>query len=547
MGKAKAFRKFDEARIWSRSLNLKSETEWRKFRKEGLPNDIPTNPNREYAQKGWNGWGDWLGTGNVKAGTIDYLSYKETSDWAVKKGVKTLTEWRELIKKNSFPNNIYKSPDRGFKKEWVDWGNFLQTNFVAYSKRKWRSFENARKWAIENGIINKEHFWELVNDKKIPNDIPHNLSQVYKDWRGWEYFLGSERKGGSSIPEMVLASELSHFFEVQSGKSINLTTTKKKRCDIVIKSQSLIIEYDGFYWHKNSSQKDTLQTNQLTSNGWTVIRIREEPLDKLFEKDKLLSKKLKLIDKCIIVFNHLLEMNLIPKSKVTDIKRYIKAGKLISIDKDLTSLKWRKFDLARKWVHKQNISSENEWRIFSKKLPNDIPSQPQEVYSLRWKHWGDWLGNGQLPLQKTFKSFVDARSFVRTLHLKDSRQWKKYISRNLKPNDIPSNPHNAYNNKGWISWMDWLGTEKSAKRKRQWIPYIQAAKIAKSYNLQSETEWRKFTKQPTFPNLLPRSPANVYLKDWKSWGHFLGTRNISNKQKKLNKCFPYVSPETKKD
>ena len=56
----KGWRTFESARSWARELNLKSESEWRKFRKTScLPNDIPTNPNREYAKTGWSSWSDF--------------------------------------------------------------------------------------------------------------------------------------------------------------------------------------------------------------------------------------------------------------------------------------------------------------------------------------------------------------------------------------------------------------------------------------------------------------------------------------------------------
>jgi predicted helicase len=66
-----SWRPFEEARAFVRSLNLKSRTEWQKFckgqmpEKGPLPSNIPSKPNRTYAESGWKGIGDWLGTGRV--------------------------------------------------------------------------------------------------------------------------------------------------------------------------------------------------------------------------------------------------------------------------------------------------------------------------------------------------------------------------------------------------------------------------------------------------------------------------------------------------
>ena len=56
------YRSFKKAREFTRSLSLKSETEWRSYCKSGKkPNDIPSAPHRTYAEVGWAGMADWLG------------------------------------------------------------------------------------------------------------------------------------------------------------------------------------------------------------------------------------------------------------------------------------------------------------------------------------------------------------------------------------------------------------------------------------------------------------------------------------------------------
>ncbi|MVU76002.1 hypothetical protein GPX89_01940 [Nocardia sp. ET3-3] len=50
------------------------------------------------------------------------------------------------------------------------------------------------------------------------------------------------------------------------------------RCDIVIPSLNLIIEYDGVRFHRGLDRQDRAQSAALTSAGWTVLRVRELPL-----------------------------------------------------------------------------------------------------------------------------------------------------------------------------------------------------------------------------------------------------------------------------
>ncbi len=60
------YRPFETARAFACSLELKSVADWKAWAKTNArPDDIPANPRRIYLAEGWNGWGDWLGTGAV--------------------------------------------------------------------------------------------------------------------------------------------------------------------------------------------------------------------------------------------------------------------------------------------------------------------------------------------------------------------------------------------------------------------------------------------------------------------------------------------------
>jgi hypothetical protein len=77
------YRLFRDAREFVWSLNLKSRAEWVAFCKDRrlgggqLPKDIPAIPDRVYAGRGWKGYGDWLGTGNIAWALKEYRSFEE--------------------------------------------------------------------------------------------------------------------------------------------------------------------------------------------------------------------------------------------------------------------------------------------------------------------------------------------------------------------------------------------------------------------------------------------------------------------------------------
>ena len=65
--KASKFVPFTEALDFARSLNLASEKEWRVWHKEGVrPLNMPSDPPKIYKDRGWQGWGHWLGTGDTR-------------------------------------------------------------------------------------------------------------------------------------------------------------------------------------------------------------------------------------------------------------------------------------------------------------------------------------------------------------------------------------------------------------------------------------------------------------------------------------------------
>ena len=59
----KQYRSFSAARSFVRALKLGTQREWQTYCQSGkLPSDIPADPRRVYAESGWAGMRDWLGT-----------------------------------------------------------------------------------------------------------------------------------------------------------------------------------------------------------------------------------------------------------------------------------------------------------------------------------------------------------------------------------------------------------------------------------------------------------------------------------------------------
>ena len=114
------------------------------------------------------------------------------------------------------------------------------------------------------------------------------------------------------------------------------------------------------------------------------------------------------------------------------------------------------------------------------------------------------------------------------LNLKSSQEWYQY-SKNNRPNNIPGDPKNVYKNNGWVSFTNWI----TGKDKIEILDYNSAKEYIKTLNIKGEYGWREYRNSGNKPSNIPSSPDKVYKdKGWLNWGKFLGTNQISNKEKK---------------
>ena len=120
---------FLEAKKKVQNLKLTSQTQWRKYCTSGSkPINIPSNPDSIYVNDGWNGYGDWLGTNNIRSRDIQFASYNE-----VVRKIRLLkfsgrTEytiwWREIGK--TLEPRIPAKPYITYKNDgWKGWPDFL--------------------------------------------------------------------------------------------------------------------------------------------------------------------------------------------------------------------------------------------------------------------------------------------------------------------------------------------------------------------------------------------------------------------------------------
>jgi hypothetical protein len=182
-GRREGFRLFEDAKRFAHTLNFKGEKEWREYRQSGnKPYDIPSNPDSAYKNKGWIDWGDWFGTGRIADQFRKYRSFDETKKFVLEMEIKTQKEWIVYVKSGNKPYDIPSNVQKSYKKEWIDWGDFLGTGRIASKDRQYRSFEEAKKFVQNLGLKNSIEWREYCISGNKPDDIPSNPWLVYKKW-----------------------------------------------------------------------------------------------------------------------------------------------------------------------------------------------------------------------------------------------------------------------------------------------------------------------------------------------------------------------------
>ncbi|MFB7224469.1 hypothetical protein [Streptomyces sp. NPDC056227] len=88
---------------------------------------------------------------------------------------------------------------------------------------------------------------------------------------------------GTSVQELQLKAELATVLRIdQDRKQVPDADGRSAAVDIVAVDEhgnsSLVLEFDGVWWHEGKEEKDTAKAARLRAAGLTVVRIREAPL-----------------------------------------------------------------------------------------------------------------------------------------------------------------------------------------------------------------------------------------------------------------------------
>ena len=384
------------------------------------------------------------------------------------------------------------------------------------AKLSWMPFEEARTLVRSLGLKSQNEYWNAKKNNKLPKNLPQSPYTIYKNdgWISYPDFLGYEsffRKilTFEDAKQYVKSKKINSIADWRTFSKSNIFPSNlPKRPDSAYKD-------DGW-----TTWGEFLGTGTVASYNKKYKTFAEA---KKYIKQQNFKTKKEFDIYCKTV-NKPADVSSTPYSTYRN-NGWVSWGDFLGTDKIADQNKiYRTFEDARNFAQKLGLKSNKEWRIFckSKKMPYDIPINVNSTYkNCGWIDWKDFLGS-----KIKYKSFLEAKSFVRKLKIKNSIEWRVFCKSGRKPIDIPSDLENIYKSEGWKGFEDFFGEVES------FITYQEAKIFVKNLKIKSQKEWYQYCKSGKKPKNLPHSIDRAYKeKGWVSWGDFFDNGKIADQFK----------------
>lgn len=376
-------------------------------------------------------------------------------------------------------------------------------------------YNEAKEYAITLKINSTNEWKNIVKTSEFRKDIPKAPDQYYKNcgWKSWGEFLGT----GTIAPFNI---EYENYNQLET-EILNLKLETKDEYLIWRKENKR--EYNTPH-NPEQTYKNTgwiswgkfLGTNRMSVANKHNQYVSYSELSKLVCLLKIKTKQEYITWKKISDEKYPLTPNVTYKNNGW-INWYC------FLNNTTTSFSFMPFKDAKNLVQEQNFKNIKEyfnWRKFNNLTT--LPSCPNKTYKNKgWKGNSDFLGTYHIySKQKSlmFLSYEEAKIIVLSKNIRTVKEYHEWWYIN-KPKNLPRNPQEHYNKKGWISWAEFLNNRNF---RNIFIPFDEAKKFVKNLNIKTEKEysdWWDVNKS----NYLPRHPYVAYKKFWTSWADYLSS------------------------
>lgn len=506
-----------------------------------MPGDIPTNVQQVYRSE-WQGIADFLGTNYVATYNRKYRSFALARKWARTHGLQSEKEWRAHAKRPGWlpadiPVNVYGV----YRNDWTEWGDFLGSGYVANQKRSYRPFDEARKWARDQGLISDTDWKRRIRVPGwLPSDIPADPRKTYGaaftslgDFLGTgnlssrEYNWRDFNEARAWAREQQFDSMAEWYELARSAKS-----AKQWPEDIPINADALYMSKGWKGW------EDFLGVPKMAKRSKVEERLRHELASVLPEinlaerKIAIPGERAKNVDLCAPALHLVIEFdgNFWHGTKESEARDSAKTQMLENAGWTVVRIREHPLGLiSSKDVAVPVKLGTVKLTVAVLKHLSGLGYVAQDAVS-RYEA-GDRVVNASgasSAIRERWLPFVEAQAWVRAQGIKSQAQWLKQLKQaGWLPSDIPSYPLEVYKDH-CATWGEFLGTGRKATFQREYQPFAEAREWARSMRLKSRTQWVAQAKEEGWlPSDIPSNVHHVYRIEWTSWSDFLGTENAA--------------------
>ena len=348
-------------------------------------------------------------------------------------------------------------------------GKFVHTKLRPRFK-KWKSLDKVTEmksfWSTLFDFSSKEvrYFRELHNlgfSEKLrdPSDDWEDgfreLEQFFKDNKH-SYVKPGTKYGENQYPLGTWVS-----YQRAQRKSNKLDPVKINRLNQL--NFLWLVDLGSIFQDTNTDDSALLETKlnlkktfdlpvEKTEATFQKLGLEQRKLtDVLMELDKKINEKA-IVTHEIRELNHaikqieseLSKLNHISAGESSDPETRLQIDNLSKVSESL-EIKQNELDHFLKSLH----DSIDRLERHQSSLTNNLKTMRGDLNKSygRWSNWGR---------SRTYRSYADAKKFIKTFGIKTRSDWRKFVKSNHKPDDIPSVPYSVYREE-WTSWDDFLG------------------------------------------------------------------------------------------
>jgi hypothetical protein len=531
------FKSFEAAREYVRSLGLPNRDSYQEWAwSYDRPDDIPSNPDKTYRDKGWTHWNDYLGTTTFSTRQVSLRSFAEARAYVQTLGLQSERAYRLWSKSAERPADIPSNPHRQYRgKGWVSWPDWFGKD-AQWRKKTVMPFAAARERVKAMGFTSSQAYCAWAKTSERDPMLPATPHVVYQasGWISWGDFLGTGKVSPAKATFRAFAQAREYVrplgFRDRRAYQAWAHHGGGRPADIPSAPDRIYHEAGWTSWSDYLGNEDRVRVPRPS-------RMRDFALARTYVRALSLS--------CVSDY----QAWAVSPARPVDIpadpsKIYLGKGWVNWSDWLGTPArrgKFKDFASARAAVHALGLTSAQAYQAWSSsgQRPAEIPADPRRVYMGKgWAGWTDWIGQPARP--GPFRNFEAAREYIRTLKLRSLAAYHEWSASPARLLDIPAYPNEVYAGKGWVNWADWLGAELKPHN-RNFLPFAEARELARSLGLAHGAAYRAWANSPERLPGLPVYPSEAYAgQGWAGWPDWLAQPEPADKFKAFAEARAHV-------